>query len=59
MYFCVQVGTSHRSKAADYAVESIHNIKEAIPELGEVELRKSELNYSSNNNVAVETSVTA
>ncbi|TYK23541.1 suppressor of disruption of TFIIS-like [Cucumis melo var. makuwa] len=53
------VGTSHRSKGADYAIESIHNIKEAIPELCEVEM-KSELNYSANNNnVAVETSVTA
>ncbi|KAL0545110.1 hypothetical protein IC582_020252 [Cucumis melo] len=55
----VLVGTSHRSKGADYAIESIHNIKEAIPELCEVEM-KSELNYSANNNnVAVETSVTA
>ncbi|XP_022966112.1 suppressor of disruption of TFIIS-like isoform X1 [Cucurbita maxima] len=56
----VLVGTSQRSKGADYAVESIHNIKEAIPELCEVEM-KSELNYSANNNVAVgvETSVTA
>ncbi|XP_022931845.1 uncharacterized protein C24B11.05-like isoform X2 [Cucurbita moschata] len=56
----VLVGTSQRSKGTDYAVESIHNIKEAIPELCEVEM-KSELNYSANNNVAVgvETSVTA
>ncbi|XP_022143824.1 uncharacterized protein LOC111013642 [Momordica charantia] len=54
----VLVGTSQRSKGADYAVESIHNIKEAIPELCKVEM-KSEINYSPNNKVAVQTSVTA
>ncbi|XP_047330694.1 suppressor of disruption of TFIIS-like [Impatiens glandulifera] len=32
----VLVGKSQRVKGADYAVESIHNLKEAIPELWEV-----------------------
>nr|GEZ36258.1 suppressor of disruption of TFIIS-like [Tanacetum cinerariifolium] len=32
----VLVGTSHRCKGADYALESIHNMKEAIPELWEL-----------------------
>ncbi|KAK9073089.1 hypothetical protein SSX86_007411 [Deinandra increscens subsp. villosa] len=31
----VLVGNSHRCKGADYALESIHNMKEAIPELWE------------------------
>ncbi|KAK1412393.1 hypothetical protein QVD17_33611 [Tagetes erecta] len=31
----VLVGSSHRCKGADYALESIHNLKEAIPELWE------------------------
>ncbi|XP_062167741.1 uncharacterized protein LOC133873949 [Alnus glutinosa] len=52
----VLVGTSQRVKGADYALESIHNIREAIPELWEGDM-KSEVAYSGN--VAVETSVTA
>lgn len=52
----LQVGTSQRVKGADYALESIHNIREAIPELWEADM-KSEVVYSGN--VAVETSVTA
>jgi putative hydrolase of the HAD superfamily len=52
----VLVGTSQRVKGADYALESIHNIREAIPELCEADM-KSEVVYSGN--VAVETSVTA
>lgn len=52
----LQVGTSQRVKGADYALESIHNIREAIPELCEADM-KSEVVYSGN--VAVETSVTA
>ncbi|KAK4583636.1 hypothetical protein RGQ29_026389 [Quercus rubra] len=50
------VGTSQRVKGADYALESIHNIREAIPELLEADI-KSEVAYSGK--VAVETSVTA
>ncbi|KAE8099372.1 hypothetical protein FH972_017359 [Carpinus fangiana] len=53
----VLIGTSQRVKGADYALESIHNIREAIPELWEAD-RKSEVAAYSGN-VAVETSVTA
>lgn len=53
----VLVGTSQRVKGADYALESIHNIREALPELWNVE-KKSKVGYSAGN-VAVETSVTA
>ncbi|XP_057972113.1 uncharacterized protein LOC131160445 [Malania oleifera] len=52
----VLVGTSQRVKGADYALESIHNIREALPELWEADI-KSEVGYSGK--VAVETSVTA
>ncbi|KAF5747557.1 hypothetical protein HS088_TW05G00282 [Tripterygium wilfordii] len=52
----VLVGKSQRVKGADYALESIHNIKEALPELWEAEI-KSEVGYSGN--VAVQASVTA
>ena len=54
--FRVQIGTSHRVKGADYAIESIHNIKEALPELWEAE-KISELSYPGK--LTVETSVTA
>ncbi|KAL5549884.1 hypothetical protein UlMin_000060 [Ulmus minor] len=52
----VLIGTSQRVKGADYALESIHNIREALPELWEVD-KKSEVSYPGK--VAVETSVTA
>ncbi|XVE76380.1 hypothetical protein DITRI_Ditri12bG0167900 [Diplodiscus trichospermus] len=52
----VLVGTSQRPKGADYALESIHNIKQALPELWETDI-KSEVKYPGQ--VAVETSVTA
>ncbi|KAI4356487.1 hypothetical protein L6164_000509 [Bauhinia variegata] len=52
----VLVGTSQRVKGADYALESIHNLREAVPELWEVDM-KSEVAYPGK--VAVETSVTA
>ncbi|XP_027174958.1 uncharacterized protein LOC113774595 [Coffea eugenioides] len=51
----VLVGTSQRVRGADYVLESIHNIREAIPELWEAD-KMAEVNYSG---VAVETSVTA
>ncbi|GFQ04781.1 suppressor of disruption of tfiis [Phtheirospermum japonicum] len=53
----VLVGKSQRVKGADYALESIHNIREAIPELWESDKLANNVNYSSG--VAVETSVTA
>ncbi|MCD9641934.1 hypothetical protein HAX54_028420 [Datura stramonium] len=49
------VGNSQRVVGADYALESIHNIREALPQLWEVD-RLAEVTYSG---VAVETSVTA
>ncbi|XP_030542531.1 uncharacterized protein LOC115749730 isoform X1 [Rhodamnia argentea] len=52
----VLVGTSQRCKGADYSLESIHNLREALPELWEADL-KSEVGYSGA--VPVETSVTA
>lgn len=53
----VLVGTSQRVKGADYALESIHNLKEAVPELWEADI-KSEVGYKTGN-VTVETPVTA
>lgn len=55
--WCLQVGNSQRVKGADYALESIHNIREALPELWVAGKISSEVgNYDK---VAVETSVTA
>ncbi|XP_010262543.1 PREDICTED: uncharacterized protein LOC104601051 [Nelumbo nucifera] len=53
----VLVGTSHRTKGADFALESIHNIREALPELWEAEEKSEKVRYSGK--VAIETSVTA
>lgn len=54
----MQVGTSQKTKGADYALESIHNIREALPELWEADNKKiPEVSY--NGKVAVETFVTA
>ncbi|XP_023528624.1 suppressor of disruption of TFIIS-like [Cucurbita pepo subsp. pepo] len=52
----VLIGTSQRVKGADYALESIHNLREGIPELWNVDI-KSNKGYAGK--VAVETSVTA
>lgn len=51
----MQIGKSQRVKGADYAIESIHNLKEAIPELWETDTL-TEAKYSG---VVVETSVIA
>jgi len=54
----VLVGTSQRVKGADHALESIHNIREALPELWEeAEKAKEDVLYAER--VAMETSVTA
>ncbi|KAJ4779302.1 Haloacid dehalogenase-like hydrolase (HAD) superfamily protein [Rhynchospora pubera] len=54
----VLVGKSHRSQGADYALESLHNIREALPELwAEAEQRRA-VQYHSGK-VALETSVSA
>lgn len=48
----VLVGKSERSAGADYALESIHNIKEAFPELLEAEERLENVSYAQK--IAVE-----
>ncbi|XP_010931242.1 uncharacterized protein C24B11.05 [Elaeis guineensis] len=53
----VLVGTSHKVKGADHALESIHNIREALPELWEEGERSGDVIYSGK--VAIETTVTA
>ncbi|KAL1126491.1 hypothetical protein V6Z11_A13G115500 [Gossypium hirsutum] len=50
------IGTSQRPKGADYALESIHKIKQALPELWEIGT-KSVVSYPGQ--VTVEKSVTA
>lgn len=42
----VMVGTSHRVQGVDYALESIHNIKEALPELWEAKEKPESVKYS-------------
>ncbi|XP_057449206.1 uncharacterized protein C24B11.05-like [Lotus japonicus] len=51
----VAVGTSVRSTGVDHALESIHNIREAFPELWEVDEKREIVKYK----VAVETTVEA
>ncbi|XP_065017868.1 uncharacterized protein C24B11.05-like [Musa acuminata AAA Group] len=53
----VLVGTSHRIKGADHALESIHNIKEAFPELWEEGDKTEDVHHPSK--IALETSVIA
>ncbi|RRT78857.1 hypothetical protein BHE74_00024081 [Ensete ventricosum] len=50
-----EVGTSHRSKGADHALESIHNIKEAVPELWEEGDKTEDVHHPGK--IALETSV--
>ncbi|KAF5940845.1 hypothetical protein HYC85_022012 [Camellia sinensis] len=52
----VLVGKSQRIKGADYVLESIHNIREALPELWDAD-KVSEVSYTGN--VTAETPVTA
>ncbi|KAF0933640.1 hypothetical protein E2562_018873 [Oryza meyeriana var. granulata] len=53
----VLVGTSERIKGADHALESLHNMKEALPELWEEAVKDEDVRNSSK--VAIETSVIA
>ncbi|KAL6616801.1 hypothetical protein ACP70R_039071 [Stipagrostis hirtigluma subsp. patula] len=53
----VLVGTSERTKGADYALESLHNMKEALPELWEEAEKDEDVRNSSK--VGIETSVIA
>ncbi|ERN07931.1 uncharacterized protein C24B11.05 [Amborella trichopoda] len=54
----VLVGNSVRSRGADHALKSIHNIREALPELWESEKMDETVKYPSGK-VAIETPVTA
>ncbi|KAG4393403.1 hypothetical protein GLYMA_03G073758v4 [Glycine max] len=51
----VLVGRSYRVKGADYAMESIHNLKEAVPELWEADI-KAQVACPGTEKLAVETS---
>ncbi|KAG6538305.1 hypothetical protein ZIOFF_003420 [Zingiber officinale] len=53
----VLVGTSHRVKGADHALESIHNVKEAFPELLAENEKSDVIKHSGS--VGLETSVSA
>ncbi|XP_057508245.1 uncharacterized protein LOC130791148 [Actinidia eriantha] len=53
----IWVGSSHRTKGVDYALESIHNMREALPELWEAIETMEEVHYSEM--VAIETPVRA
>ncbi|KAM7256707.1 hypothetical protein ACFE04_012448 [Oxalis oulophora] len=54
----VLVGSSHRSNGADHALESIHNIREAFPELWEIAHAES-VSLKCSEKTAIETSVIA
>ncbi|CAN6559536.1 unnamed protein product [Malus baccata var. baccata] len=54
----VLVGTSHRTKGVDHALESIHNMKEALPELWETSTEESE-NVRNSREIAIEQLVVA
>ena len=51
------MGTSHRTEGVDYALGSIHNIWEALPELWEADEKAENIRYSEK--VSVETTVRA
>ncbi|CAA6656805.1 unnamed protein product [Spirodela intermedia] len=53
----VLIGSSHRSAGADHALESIHNIREALPELWEGAERAEDVVHPAK--VAIETTVRA
>ncbi|KAL1558699.1 hypothetical protein AAHA92_09131 [Salvia divinorum] len=42
----VWVGSSHKTDGVDYSLESIHNVKEALPELWEVAVDKADVPYA-------------
>ncbi|CAL1361281.1 unnamed protein product [Linum trigynum] len=55
----VRVGTSNRTEGADYALESIHNIKEALPELWDAAATDKTDGMRYSKEVAIETEVKA
>lgn len=40
------MGTPHRAEGVDFALESIHNIREALPELWEADEKSESVVYS-------------
>ncbi|CAA7040796.1 unnamed protein product [Microthlaspi erraticum] len=50
-------GVTQKVKCADYAIENIHNLKEALPELWESEAKPGKVRYSGK--LPVETPVVA
>jgi len=54
---CMQVGNSVRTTGVDHALESIHNMKEAFPELWESDEKPESVECSRK--VSIETSVVA
>ncbi|KAM1148765.1 hypothetical protein ACFX13_030080 [Malus domestica] len=55
----VLVGSSNRTKGVDYAIESIHNIREALPELWEIDNKNTDTARTLSGKLAMEKSVTA
>lgn len=54
------MGSSQRREGVDYAIESIHNIREAIPELCKIDDHNKERDLQRFScNMGLETSVTA
>ncbi|XP_052206125.1 uncharacterized protein C24B11.05-like isoform X2 [Diospyros lotus] len=53
----VWVGSSHRTKGVDHALKSIHNMKEALPDLWEAIEKTEDAHYTEQ--VAIQTSVRA
>ncbi|XP_076960488.1 uncharacterized protein C24B11.05-like [Bidens hawaiensis] len=53
----VLIGSSQRKKGVDYALESIHNIREAVPELWEMVNKSNDVRRSAK--IAIETPVEA
>ncbi|KAH6814144.1 Haloacid dehalogenase-like hydrolase superfamily protein [Perilla frutescens var. frutescens] len=42
----IWVGSSQKTQGVDYSLESIHNMKEALPELWEADVEKADVPYS-------------
>lgn len=53
----VLIGSSQRKKGVDYALESIHNFREAVPELWELVNKSNDVPQSAK--IAIETPVEA
>lgn len=56
-WYILQVGKSQRVKGADYAMESIHKLRETVPELWETEIKAQVIACPGTQKLAVETSL--